>query len=111
MGAHPAAQTHTPVVARVTGRPRPLRVVAPYVESKSELSTKEEPMRIVSVVLGFVSAFFVFYTVRLLLVTRFLQQVRSTGHGAYVGAVAFPAIAIAFGWAAVALWRRVGRVR
>jgi hypothetical protein len=67
-------------------------------------------MRIVSVVLGCVSAFFVFYTVRLLLVTRFLQQVRSGGQGAYIGAVAFPVIAITFGWAAVALWRRAGRV-
>jgi len=67
-------------------------------------------MRIVSVVFGCVSAFFVFYTVRLLLVTRFLQGVRSTGHGAYIGAVAFPVIAIAFGWSAVALWRRSNRV-
>ena len=66
-------------------------------------------MRIVAIGLGCVSAFFVFYTVRLLLVTRFLQQVRSNGHGAYIGAVAFPVIAILFGWAAVALWRRVGR--
>jgi hypothetical protein len=63
-------------------------------------------MRIVSVVLGSVSAFFVFYTARLLVVTRFLQQVRRGGQGAYIGAVAFPVIAIAFGWAAVALWRR-----
>jgi hypothetical protein len=68
-------------------------------------------MRIVAVVLGCISAFFVFYTARLLLVTRFLLQVRSTGHGAYVGAVAFPLIAIAFGWSAVALWRRSRRDR
>jgi hypothetical protein len=63
-------------------------------------------MRIASVVLGCISAFFVFYTARLLVVTRFLAQVRSTGHGAYIGAAAFPLIAIAFGWGAVALWRR-----
>ena len=66
-------------------------------------------MRLVSVALGCVSAFFAFYTVRLLVVTHFLQQVRSNGHGAYIGAVAFPVIAIAFGWAAVVLWRRAGR--
>ena len=66
-------------------------------------------MRIVSVVLGCVSAFFVFYTIRLLLVTRFLLHVRSTGHGAYIGAIAFPLIAIVFGWSAVALWRRSNR--
>ncbi len=68
-------------------------------------------MRIVSVALGCVSAFFVFYTVRLLVVTRLLQQVRAGGNGAYVGAVAFPVIAIVFGWAALALWRRAGRTR
>jgi hypothetical protein len=68
-------------------------------------------MRIVSVALGCVSAFFVFYTVRLLLVTRFLQGVRSTGHGAYIGAAVFPVIAVVFGWAALTLWRRAGRRR
>jgi hypothetical protein len=72
---------------------------------------KEIPMRIIAVAFGCVSAFFVFYTGRLLVVTRFLQGVRSTGHGAYIGAVAFPVIAVAFGWAAVALWRRAGRAR
>ena len=63
-------------------------------------------MRIVSVALACVSAFFVFYAVRLLVVTGFLVRVRSAGHGAYIGAVAFPVIAFAFGWAALALWRR-----
>ena len=68
-------------------------------------------MRIISLASGCVSAFFVFYTARLLFVTRFLQQVRSSGHGAYIGAIAFPVIAIVFGWAALALWRRAGRAR
>ena len=61
-------------------------------------------MRIVSLAFGCVSAFFVFYTARLLVVTRLLQQVRSGGQGTYIGAVAFPVIAIMFGWSAVALW-------
>ncbi len=68
-------------------------------------------MRVISVAFGCVSAFFVFCTARLLVVTRFLQGVRSTGHGAYIGAAAFPVIAIAFGCAAAALWRRAGRRR
>ena len=48
------------------------------------------------------SAFFVFYTVRLLVVTRGLHAVRAGGHGAYVGAVAFPLLAVLLGWGA---WR------
>ena len=68
-------------------------------------------MRVVAVVLGCVAAFFVFYTARLLVVTHFLQQVRAGGQGAYIGAVAFPVIAIVFGWAACVLWRRAGRNR
>ncbi len=66
-------------------------------------------MRVLSVVLALVSAFFVFYTVRLLVVTQGLQHTRVGGQGAYVGAVAFPIIAIAFGWAAVWCWNRAGR--
>ena len=62
-------------------------------------------MRMVAVVLGLISAFFVFYTVRLLVVTHGLQQLRAGGGGAYIGAVVFPLIALAFGWASVRLWR------
>lgn len=51
------------------------------------------------------AAFFVFYTVRLLVVTRGLTGVRATGHGAYTGAVVFPLLAIVLGWAAWRLWR------
>ncbi len=79
--------------------------------SEVELSDEVGPMRIVAVVLGCVAAFFVFYTIRLLVVTGFLARVRSTGHGAYIGAIAFPLIAVTFGWAAVALWRRASRRR
>jgi hypothetical protein len=49
--------------------------------------------------------FFVFYTVRLLAVTRMLTTIRGGGQGAYIGAIAFPVLAIAFGWLAWRLWR------
>ena len=63
-------------------------------------------MRILAVCLGLISAFWVFYTARLLAVTGFLQHVRPGGQGAYAGAVVFPLLAIAFGWAARRAWRR-----
>ena len=63
-------------------------------------------MQVVAIVLGVISAFFVFYTVRLLVVTHGLQQLRAGGQGAYVGAVVFPLIALVFGWASARLWKR-----
>ena len=63
-------------------------------------------MRVVAIALGLVSAFFVFYTARLLLVTGFLHHTRAGGQGAFVGAVAFPVLAVVFGWAARRAWRR-----
>jgi hypothetical protein len=63
-------------------------------------------MRILAIGAGAISAFFVFYTVRLLVVTHLLQQTRAGGRGAFIGAVAFPVLAIAFGWACRRLWRR-----
>ena len=66
-------------------------------------------MRVVAIGLGAASAFFVFYTARLLVVTGFLQQVRAGGQGAYIGAVAFPVLAIVFGWSSVVCWRRARR--
>lgn len=62
--------------------------------------------RIFAAASALVSAFFVFYFIRLLVVTGFLRHVRAGGSGAYIGAVAFPLIAAAFAWAAVRLWRR-----
>jgi hypothetical protein len=44
--------------------------------------------RIFAAVNAIVSAFFVFYTVRLLVVTGFLRHTRAGGSGAYVGAAA-----------------------
>ena len=55
---------------------------------------------------GCISAFFVFYTVRLLVVTSFLTHTRAGGGGAFVGAIVFPVLALLFGWLAVRAWRR-----
>ncbi len=63
-------------------------------------------MRAIAVIFGLLSAFFVFYTARLLAVTGFLRHTRAGGQGAFIGAVVFPALAIAFGLAARACWRR-----
>ena len=58
------------------------------------------------VVLALISAFFIFYTCRLLYVTHFMTAVRASGQGAYIGLIAFPLIAIVTGWAAWRLLRR-----
>ncbi len=63
-------------------------------------------MRVVAVLLALASAFFVFYTARLLVVTGWLRHIRPGGQGAYAGAVVFPLLAIALGWSALKLWRR-----
>jgi len=65
-------------------------------------------MRTAAVVLGVLSAFFVFYTVRLLVVTGLLQHTRAGGQGAFVGVVVFPLLALALGWASMRAWRRSG---
>ena len=62
--------------------------------------------RILAVVLLAVSAFFVFYTVRLFVVTGGLAHTRPGGQGAYTGAIVFPVLAAVFGWAGVRSWRR-----
>ena len=53
-----------------------------------------------AIFLGLGSAFFVFYTVRLLYVTKGLSAIRAGGGGAYAGAVVFPLLALGFGWGA-----------
>lgn len=57
------------------------------------------------VALGLLSLFFVFYSVRLLYVTRGLTAIRAGSQGAYIGAVVFPLLAILFGWGARRLLR------
>jgi hypothetical protein len=66
-------------------------------------------VRIISVALGCVSVFFFFYTLRLLIVTGFLQHTRAGGNGAFIGAAVFPLLAIGFGWVSWRLWRRGAR--
>ncbi len=61
--------------------------------------------RMIAIVAGLVSPFFVFYTVRLLVVTRFLTHLRAGGGGAWLGAVVFPLLAVTLGVVAVRLWR------
>jgi hypothetical protein len=62
--------------------------------------------RALALVAGLISAFFVFYTGRLLVVTAFLTRTRVGGGGAFIGAVVFPVLALVFGWIAVRAWRR-----
>jgi len=62
----------------------------------------------VSVAFGLASGFFIFWTLRLLFVTGFLQHIRAGGQGAYIGAAVFPVLALAFGWASHRCWRRGG---
>jgi hypothetical protein len=57
---------------------------------------------IFGIVMALLSIFFLFYTARLLYVTRGLTTIRSGGQGAYVGAIVFPLLALVFGWGA---WR------
>jgi hypothetical protein len=61
--------------------------------------------RVLALIAGFVSAFFVFYTIRLLVVTTFLTRTRADGGGAFVGAIAFPLLALFSGWLAMRAWR------
>ena len=61
--------------------------------------------RVLAILAALVSVFFVFWFVRLLVVTGFLQHLRPGGGGAYVGAAVFPVLAIACGWVAARLWR------
>ena len=61
--------------------------------------------RILAGIAALVSAFWIFYTVRLLVVTAFLTRLRAGGGGARIGAVAFPVLALIFAWGAWRLWR------
>ena len=76
-----------------------------------QAADKISMLRTLAVGLGAVSAFFVFYTVRLLAVTGFLLHTRAGGQGAFIGAIVFPLLAIVFAWAAVRFWQRGGRGR
>jgi hypothetical protein len=53
---------------------------------------------IAGTILGLFSAFFIFYTIRLLYVTQLLTAIHTGGQGAYIGAVVFPILAIVCGF-------------
>jgi hypothetical protein len=59
-----------------------------------------------SVLFAFLSVFFLYYTGRLLYVTRALQATRPSGQGAFIGALVFPALAIGCAWVS---WRCLKR--
>ena len=63
---------------------------------------------LLAAVCGLISVFFVFYTVRLLYVTHGLTAIRSEGQGTYIGAIAFPLLAVLFG---LGMWRVVRIIR
>ncbi len=67
-------------------------------------------MRVVYVIASLGAAlvclFFTSYTVRLLIVSRFLTLTREGGGGMYIGAIAFPIAAICAGLFARWAWRR-----
>ena len=65
-------------------------------------------LRAIAIVAAALSAFFLFYTVRLFAVTSLLQRTRPGGGGAYVGAVVFPILALSFGWASYRAWSAAG---
>jgi hypothetical protein len=67
-------------------------------------------LRGLAVIAACCSAFFLFYTIRLLAVTGFLMRTRPGGGGAYIGAVVFPLLALLFAWAAWRAWHAAGRV-
>jgi len=63
-------------------------------------------LKTLAVMFGLISLFFVFYTARLLYVTHWLTQIRAGGNGTYIGAVAFPVLALLFGFGALRLGKK-----
>jgi len=60
------------------------------------------------IISGLASLFFFFYTIRLFLVTRGLTVISTNGQGAYIGAIAFPVLAVTFG---IATWFSIKSAR
>ncbi|MBS1786545.1 MAG: hypothetical protein JST85_02415 [Acidobacteria bacterium] len=77
--------------------------------ASSSISMRTVLFGIAAGVLALISAFWFFYTVRLLYVTNLLRATRAGGQGAFVGAVAFPLLAFAFGWGAWRCWHSARR--
>jgi hypothetical protein len=64
--------------------------------------------RFLALILGMISVFFIFYTIRLLVITHGLTAIRSGGEGAYIGVVVFPLLALGFG---IGVWRALKAAR
>jgi hypothetical protein len=82
-----------------------LRIIFPTSEvtmSGRSSNIRRAVFGVAGLFLTLLSAFFVFYTARLLYVTQGLRAIRPGGQGAYVGAVVFPLLALLLGLAA---WR------
>jgi hypothetical protein len=58
-----------------------------------------------------ISAFFIFYTIRLLYITKGLTVIRAGGEGTYIGAVAFPLIALLFGFISRRFFKSVKKIK
>ncbi|MDB4899330.1 MAG: hypothetical protein JWN53_1138 [Gemmatimonadetes bacterium] len=76
----------------------------------SDQATARAALRFLAILFAAISAFFIFYTIRLLVVTRALQATRPGGQGAYVGAVVFPLLAIGCGWVSWRCFKRSHRI-
>jgi hypothetical protein len=76
--------------------------------SPNSNNIRRAALGVAALFLALLSGFFVFYTARLLYVTRGLRATRVGGQGAYAGAVAFPLLALLLGWGA---WRCVRTLR
>jgi hypothetical protein len=77
--------------------------------ASSSGSGRNAVLYVAAFLLTLLSAFFVFYTARLLYVTRGLSAIRAGGKGAYVGALVFPLLALLLGlgaWRCVRVARR-----
>lgn len=78
--------------------------------SPSEPRTARRVFLVLAVTFAFIAAFWIFYSIRLLVVTHGLQSIRQGGKGAYVGAVVFPVLALACAWLSVRWFRRARRL-
>jgi membrane protein implicated in regulation of membrane protease activity len=62
-------------------------------------------LHLIILVCGLISAFFIFYTIRLLYITKGLTVIRVGGGGTYIGAVVFPILAILFAFISWRLYK------
>src|SRR4051812_19194496 len=92
-GSLPARDGDSPARRIRDARPHPAAGLELPV-SPSDERTARNVYLVLAIAFGMMSAFWVFYSVRLLTVTRGLQGIRPGGQGAYVGAVVFPALAL-----------------